>query len=77
MKPVSLRIAGTLAQLNPVRSARLTRPRFAAPVARSTFLWTMAAASLLSGRMSSVQPLCQAGYRVETPWRLLSVDPSA
>jgi hypothetical protein len=36
MKPVSTRIAGTSAQLKPVRSERRRMPMFFAPVARTT-----------------------------------------
>ena len=36
MKPVSTSTAGTFAQLKPVKSDRLTTPRSAAPVIRST-----------------------------------------
>ena len=46
-KPVSTRIAGTFAQLKPVRSLRGMRPRSAAPVARTTLRWTRRAARKL------------------------------
>ena len=46
-KPVSTRIAGTAAQLKPVRSERSTTPSSRAPVARTSARWTRRAARRL------------------------------
>ena len=47
MKPVSTRIAGTFAQLNPVRSDLRTSPRSRAPVAATVARCTIRAARLV------------------------------
>ena len=48
MKPHSTRIAGTFAQLKPVKSERRTRPTFFAPVERTTDACTLRAARRLA-----------------------------
>ena len=77
MKPVSTRHVGTFDQLNPVRSERRTRPRFAAPVFARTAAWTRSARRRLAGRTSFVQPAWRAGKSVERPCVDELVEPSA
>ncbi len=67
MKPSSTRITGTSAQLKPVKSERSPTPRSGKPSARTSSVWTSAAARRLDGRRRRSSPLPSAGASVWVP----------
>jgi hypothetical protein len=76
-EPSSVRIAGTSAQLNPVRSERRSSPRSGRPRLPTSSACTSPAARRLRAAMSSVQPGLVAGYSVCVPRSADRVEPSA
>src|SRR5438094_118656 len=60
-------VGGGFDQLSPVRAPRATRPRLGEPRACTSRGWIALAAFRLRPSMSSVQPMCVAGYSVDVP----------